>query len=283
AGALPAAGAPVYAEQAPHGGYGLVGGSRTRLTGLSRDEAEALFLSGLPGPVRDMGLADAVATAGLKVLAALPAALGDAAGRAGQRFHLDVPGWFGGGDPPPLLRGLAAAVWRDEVVELGYRKGGTEVRRVAEPLGLVLKGGIWYLVAGVDGGHRTYRVDRIAAVRPTGDGFTRDPGFDLPEHWAGRAEEFITAMLPGEARVRLSPRGLRALRHAVVPYAARRAAEAAGGPDGDGWVTTVLPVESAEVAADELLRLGPEVEVLEPPELRALLAGAAERTAALYR
>ncbi|MFC7642947.1 helix-turn-helix transcriptional regulator [Streptosporangium lutulentum] len=97
---LSAAGIPVYAEQGRTGGYRLVGGYRTRLTGLSRAEAEALFLSGLPGPAEEMGLADAVAAARLKVLAALPPALRDAPAQAGWRFHLDVPGWFANADPP---------------------------------------------------------------------------------------------------------------------------------------------------------------------------------------
>ncbi|MQY09119.1 helix-turn-helix transcriptional regulator [Actinomadura macrotermitis] len=282
--ALSAAGVPVYAEQGRHGGYRLVDGYRTRLTGLSREEAEALFLAGLPGPAGDMGLADAAAAAELKVLAALPASLRDAPARTGRRFHLDAPGWFGEAGPPPRLRELAAAVWRDETVELRYRKSGDgEVVRTVQPYGLVLKNGVWYLVARVGDAHRTYRVDRVAAVRPTGEAFDRDEGFDLPGHWREQAEAFLRSMLRGRAVVRLSPAGMRALRHAVEPYAARRAAEAAGEPGPDGWVVTTLPVESPEVAFGELLRLGPEVEVLEPPELRARVAEAAARLAALYR
>lgn len=280
--ALSAAGVPVYAEQGRGGGYRLVGGYRTRLTGLTREEAEALFLSGLPGPAGDMGRGDAVAAAELKVRAALPAPLRDAPARASQRFHLDAPGWFGETGPPPLLRDLARAVWEDASVELRYRRKDAEVARTAEPYGLVLKNGVWYLVARVGGGHRTYRVDRITEVRPTGDRFDRDGGFDLAAHWRERAASFLRSMLRDRVTVRLSPAGMRMLRHTVEPYAARRAAEDAGEPDGDGWVVTVLPVESVEVAAYELMRLGPEAEVLEPPELRARMAERAARLAGLY-
>ncbi|GLZ12828.1 transcriptional regulator [Actinomadura sp. NBRC 104425] len=285
--ALSAAGVPVYAEQGRNGGYRLVGGYRTRLTGLSREEAEALFMAGLPGPAGDMGLADAVAAAQLKVLAALPAALRDAPLHAGRRFHLDAPGWFGAAGPPPLLRDLARAVWRDEAVELRYRRG-REVTRRLHPYGLVLKNGVWYLVARVADGpgpgpYRTYRVDRVAAVRALGETFPRDAGFDLAGHWAGQVKEFLRSMLGGEATVRLSPAGMRRLRHAVEPYAARVAAERAGEPDAQGWVTTTLPVESPEVAETELLALGPEVEVVDPPELRERMARSAARLAALYR
>ncbi|GLW66801.1 transcriptional regulator [Actinomadura rubrobrunea] len=285
--ALSAAGVPVYAEQGRNGGYRLVGGYRTRLTGLSREEAEALFLAGLPGPAEDMGLADAVAAAELKLRAALPSALRDAPLRAGQRFHFDAPGWFTDAEPPPLLRDLARAVWRDEAVELRYRRD-REVTRTAHPYGLVLKNGIWYLVARVarrssPWPYRTYRVDRIAAVRALGEPFPRDREFDLAGYWAEQAEEFLRSMLRDEITVRLSPAGLRWLRHAVEPYAARRAVERAGEPDERGWVTTRLPVESPDVAHAQLLALGPEVEVLDPPELRARMADSAARLAALYR
>ncbi|GAB3797294.1 helix-turn-helix transcriptional regulator [Micromonospora zhanjiangensis] len=280
--ALSAAGVPVYADRGRAGGYRLLGGYRTRLTGLSRDEADALFLTGLPGPAGDMGLAEAVATAELKVLAALPPGLRDAATRTGARFHLDVPGWFRTADPPPLLTDLATAVWRDRSVELRYRRGDREVTRTAQPYGLVLKGGVWYLVARVGDGHRTYRVDRVVGVRDLDTPFVRDKAFDLAGFWTDRAAEFVRAMLPESVTVRLSPAGLRQLRHVVEAPAAREAVAAAGDPDRYGWVTTQLPVESVGVAYTQLLALGPEVEAVSPPELRALFSTAAARLVALY-
>ncbi|MGI5232461.1 helix-turn-helix transcriptional regulator [Actinoallomurus sp. CA-142502] len=284
--ALSAAGVPVYAEQGRNGGYRLVGGYRTRLTGLSRAEAEALFLSGLPGPVQEMGLADAVAGARLKVIAALPAALHDAPARAGQRFHLDVPGWFAAADPPPLLADLAQAVWRDQAVELRYRRGqenGREVSRTVHPYGLVLKAGVWYLVGRVGTDYRTYRVDRIVAVESAQTPFDRDESFDLPGFWAEHTARFVASLLAEHVTIRLSPRGMRTLRFAVEPPAFEQAHEAAGSPDEQGRVTTRLPVESLDVAYDMLLRLGPEVEVLDPPRLRTRMAEAADRLARMYR
>jgi predicted DNA-binding transcriptional regulator YafY len=279
--ALSGAGIPIYADQGRGGGYRLVGGYRTGLTGLTREEAEALFLSGLPGPAGQLGLADEVAAVRLKMLAALPPALRDASARTGRRFHLDIPGWFTTADPPPLLTELARVSWADQVVELRYRRD-REVTRTVEPYGLVLKAGVWYLVGRVDGGHRTYRVDRVVAVEPTGATFERDETFDLPAFWAERAAEFAESLLTMEVTVRLSPAGMRALRFAVEPPAARRAREAAGEPDGEGWVVTRLPVESLVIGYSALLRLGPEVEVLDPPELRDRMTDAAVRLAALY-
>ncbi|MFF3851898.1 helix-turn-helix transcriptional regulator [Micromonospora sp. NPDC002575] len=281
--ALSAAGVPVYADRGRAGGYRLLGGYRTRLTGLTRDEAEALFLAGLPGPAGDMGLADAVASAELKVLAALPPALRDAPARAGQRFHLDVPGWFRDASPPPRLAELARAVWDDRVVELRYRRGDGEVVRRVEPYGLVLKSGTWYLVARVGDGTRTYRVDRVVDVAPGGATFDRDEGFDLGGYWREQAEAFLRSMQRTRVRVRLSPAGLRELRSAPeAPFGYAEATAAAGAPDGDGWVVTWLPIESVDVAYHLALRLGPEVEVLDPPELRGRVAAAAARLAALY-
>jgi predicted DNA-binding transcriptional regulator YafY len=280
--ALSAAGVPVYGEPGRTGGYRLVGGYRTRLTGLSRAEAEALFLAGLPGPAGDMGLAGPVRTVRRKVLAALPPELRDASERAGQRFHLDAPGWFADDEPPPLLAELARAVWQDRVVTLHYRRRD-EVERTVEPYGLVLKNGAWYLVGRVDGALRTYRVDRVSRVRPTGELFSRDPGFTLPEFWAARAAEFVRGMLRETITLRLSPAGLRLLRYVAEPVAVREAYAAAGEPDPDGWVTTRLPVESMDVAYSYVLRLGPEAEVRLPVDLRARLVAAADRMRDLYR
>ncbi|MEU6201967.1 YafY family protein [Micromonospora musae] len=281
--ALSAAGVPVYADRGRAGGYRLLGGYRTRLTGLTRDEAEALFLAGLPGPAGDMGLADAVASAELKLLAALPPSLRDAPARTGQRFHLDVPGWFREAGPPAWLTELAGAVWQERTVRLRYRRGDRKVARELAPYGLVLKSGTWYLVGRVDGHHRTYRVDRVTDVEVGAETFDRDEGFDLAAYWREQAEAFLRSMLRAEVTLRLSAAGLRRLRHLVdAPFVYDEAVAAADGPDGQGRVVLRLPVESVEVAYAQLLTLGPEVEVLEPSELRTLMVAAAERMSRLY-
>ncbi|MFJ8541840.1 helix-turn-helix transcriptional regulator [Streptomyces sp. NPDC093586] len=282
--ALSEAGVPVYAERGRAGGYRLIGGYRTRLTGLARGEAEALFLSGVPGALREMGLEDAASAARLKVSAALLPSLRDASRTAAQRFHLDAPNWFREPETPGLLPAVADAVWDDRPLTARYRRGEEEVVRELEPYGLVLKAGVWYLCARVpDGGSfRVYRIDRFTAVEPGGERFERDREFDLPAFWAERAEQFARSILRAEVVVRLSERGLRALPHAVEALSARAALAAAGAPDADGWVTVTLPVESEEVALTQLRTLGPEVEVLAPGELRERFARDARRLAALY-
>ncbi|MYR45650.1 YafY family protein [Streptomyces sp. SID5910] len=283
--ALSEAGVPVYAERGRAGGYRLIGGYRTRLTGLARGEAEALFLSGVPGALREMGLEDAASAARLKVSAALLPSLRDASRTAAQRFHLDAPSWFREPETPALLPAVAEAVWDDRRLAARYRRGEEEVVRELEPYGLVLKAGVWYLCARAApaGSFRVYRIDRFTAVQPGEGRFTRDEAFDLPAFWTERAEQFARSILRAEVVVRLSPRGLRELPHAVDAPAAREVLAAGGEPDADGWVTVTLPVESEEVAHAQLRGLGPEVEVLAPGTLRERFARDARRIAGLYR
>src|SRR5437870_3876306 len=145
--ALSASGVPIYAERGPHGGIRLVEGYRTRLTGMTAEEAEALFLSGLPGPAAELGLGTAVAAAQLKVTAALPTELRSRASRLVERFHLDAGAWFSGNEPVPHLATVSEAVWASRRLEIAYRRDDGAVSRVLEPLGIVLKAGIWYLIA----------------------------------------------------------------------------------------------------------------------------------------
>ncbi|MGI5291184.1 helix-turn-helix transcriptional regulator [Nonomuraea polychroma] len=272
--ALSEAGVPVYADRGRGGGYRLLDGYRTRLTGLDRAEAEALFLSGVPAALREMGLQDVAATARLKAAAALSPALRDAPSTAAQRFHLDAPGWFAGDDPPPAaLAPLARAVWNDRRVRTAY-KGN---QRTLEPYGLVLKAGVWYLAARLGPRFLVFRVHRFGAIDVLAETFDRDPGFDLAAFWAERSAEFTRSLLRDVITLRLSERGRRMLRHIADPAAL---ADALGSLQPDG--TVQLAVESVEVAFSQVLRFGPDAEVLAPAELRAMVAEAAARTSALY-
>ncbi|MFI6640195.1 helix-turn-helix transcriptional regulator [Streptomyces sp. NPDC050504] len=280
--ALSEAGVPVYADRGRTGGYRLIGGYRTRLTGLARSEAEALFLSGVPGALREMGLDDAASAARLKVSAALLPSLRDASASASQRFHLDAPGWYQEPETPELLPSIADAVWDDRLITARYRRQDAEVERELAPYGLVLKAGVWYVCAQAGESFRTYRVDRFTAVATSAERFVRDEEFDLPAFWEERAAQFARSLLRAEVTVRLSPAGAARLPYVVDRAAAREALDAAGPPDARGRVTVTLPVESVDVAYGQLLALGPESEALEPPELRARFAGAAAAMHRLY-
>ncbi len=264
--ALGAAGVPVEAVRGPAGGYRLAGGYRTRLTGLTADEAEALFVAGAPGPVAELGLGNVLATARLKVLAALPSELQERASRASQQFHLDTRGWFRGEDTVPHLPAIAAAVWRGRRLEARYREGRSVVRRRLDPLGLVLKGGAWYLVARRRGELRVYRVSRFASVRERDEGFERPAGFDLATFWRESSEAFERS-LPRVEVVLKAPEWA----ERWLPRDRRRDRGA-----------LVVAFQSLDEAYAEVLRFGATVEVLEPTELRERVRAAGRAMAELY-
>ncbi|MEP6681034.1 MAG: WYL domain-containing protein, partial [Chloroflexota bacterium] len=228
--ALSAAGVPIYAERGPYGGVQLVDGYRTRLTGMTAHEADAVFLAGLPGPAAELGLGTVMTAARLKVLAALPVELRARASRLVERFHLDAAGWFRTGDPVPHLPALADAVWEEQRVKVTYPRGDETVERLLDPLGLVLKGGIWYLVASAEGQVRTYRISRVAAAMPLDQHFERPRDFDLAGFWAESIATYEREAPRVEVTVRVDPRYMRRLADYLGDHVAG-AAEPLGGTD----------------------------------------------------
>ena len=195
---LSAAGVPIYAERGRNGGFALLPGWKTTLTGLTPSEAQAVFLSGLPGPAQDLGLGGDVAGARLKLLAALPAAWRDDAQRVSARLHLDPVDWYRESDPTPHLPTVAAAVWSGHQITLRYEGWARTAERTVSPLGLVLKAGVWYLVAlpmGADArGPRTYRVSNILAATALDQPARRPARFDLPGYWAASIRRFESGL-----------------------------------------------------------------------------------------
>jgi predicted DNA-binding transcriptional regulator YafY len=288
---LHSAGIPLYGDAGHRGGYQLLDGYRTRLTGLNAGEAEALFLAGAPGPAAELGLGGALATAQLKLSAALPPELRAQADRMRSRFHLDAPGWFAADDEVPLLPQVADAVWHSRVIDVRYRrwKAPTDVDRRLEPYGLVLKAGRWYAVARpvpADAAPadqdpasevRTYRVDQILELTVSGELFEPPAGFDLAGYWRAHQADFYRRLHQHQAEIRLAPEAL----HRLTGVAARALAET-GTTGPDGRLQGVVPVESADQALGMFLGLGTDVEVVAPPELRARLAETARAVAAAH-
>ena len=292
--ALSAAGVPVHASRGRGGGIVLAPGWRTQLTGLSGSEARSVPLAGLHSAARDLGMAVEAADVQLKLLASLPPEAAADAGRIAERFHVDPLPWYHRHEALPHLPALAAAVWEGRQVRLQYESWGGEATRTLSPLGLVLKGGLWYLVArapgrGAAATPRTYRVSAIQTLRVLGTPARRPPGFVLAAHWPAAVEAFEARLMAGRASVRISPEGLRILR-AVQPAAAEWAERTArpldAHPRGQAharWVQAELPTESEPQAARQLLRLGTEVEVLAPASLRAAVAREAAAVARRHR
>lgn len=269
--ALLAAGVPLWTEQGRSGGIRLVEGWRTKLDGLTGREAAAIFAVGVPELLAEVGLGTSLAAARAKVLAGLPAQLREYASAIADRFHLDAPGWFQQPETATQLTVVADAVASARRLRMDYRRGQQVVTREVDPLGLVVKAGVWYLVARVDEDIRTYRVARIASAEPLAE-FTRPADFSLAAWWARSSARFERSLLRETVRLRLNRHGMRGLRNVTDEEAATAALATAGPPDEDGWREVELAVESLPVATTQLLSLGAGVEVVAPAGLRAALA-----------
>jgi predicted DNA-binding transcriptional regulator YafY len=266
---LAEAGVPVYADRGPGGGFRLIDGYRTRLTGLAADEVEALLMIGLPGPAAALGMGPAASNAGRKMLASLPRSSGDMAGRMGARFHLDPVDWYRDDEPLQQLPAIARAVLDQSVLAMTYDSWRGVRERVVEPLGLVLKAGAWYLVARSEGVARIYKVANILRHEVRDTHFERPADFDLAAWWSSETARFEAGLRTGTAQLRATALGLKRL--SQLGAFAQRAVKTAGPVDDEGWSCLSLPIETLDHAALTLLGIGPEIVVLAPEALRLRL------------
>jgi predicted DNA-binding transcriptional regulator YafY len=278
---LSSAGVPIYAERGRSGGFQLMEGWRTTLTGFTPSEAQAVFLSGLRGPAADLGLADQVQAAQLKLLTSLPTAWREDAQRIGSRLHLDPIEWYREAEPVPHLATAASAVWHERQLKVRYKSWTDATERVVHPLGLVLKAGAWYLVAAFEGKARTYRVSNILAATALDAPAMRPRRFDLPAYWSESIRRFERELYTGHAVLLATPAGLEGLRY-LSSAVAKAVADAAAPRRRDGRVKLKIPIESIEHATGQLLRLAPGVEVIEPASLRRATVDLLRRIGDLY-
>ncbi len=316
---LSASGVPVVAERGPGGGYRLIDGYQTRLTGLTASEAETLLLAGLPGPAADLGLGDALGAARAKLLASLSPEASENASRIGGRFHLDASDWFRKASPPACLGQVAQAVWQQQRIAIHYESWSNTGERVLDPLGLVLKAGAWYLVArnsdssspkvsasnsmsrgreadkrssraghsghrkvatGHAGEVRTFKIARVQQLRTLDEGFDYPRDFILAQHWAASLQQFQGALKHERATLRIANRAMDWIDHLGADVAtAARQAT----PSEDGWRICEVAMEKPDVSAWQLLGFGDSIEVLAPQPLREKVIGIARRILVLYR
>ncbi len=264
--ALSAAGVPVFALRGARGGWQLDADWRTRVPGLEPAELRALLMA-QPRALGDARLAGAAQRALDKLMAALPAPLRAEAASIRQRLHIDTAGWYGSPEDLTMLPVVQEAVARDRQLAMRYLRAGRErVERTVDPLGLVAKGGVWYLVAHKPEGLRTYRVSRIEAATMLDQPFARPADFDLAAYWQSSTAELRRSWTRYEATLRVDPAGAASLRRW------RSATPAAGQPDTAGWVTLRVAFEDEEQACFVALGYGPRAEVLAPESLRDRVA-----------
>ncbi|WP_030981083.1 helix-turn-helix transcriptional regulator [Streptomyces sp. NRRL S-1813] len=310
---LSASGVPVYAERGRHGGIALLPGFRTDVTGLTTDEARALFILAAQGAHAALGLDEALGSALRKVMAALPAPHRPAAELAGSRILVDPDRWMGGPRPAVDLGILHTAVFTDLRLRIRYRHSGeTRLRTyTVDPYGLVAKAGTWYLVADRRGRPQLFRADRVASATLTDVPVRRRAGVALAEVWQQlrRQVEDRPADVRVTARIRRDRLDLavRILGGALTgpPRTGdgedagdgedpRHEAGAGGGEDagneagpgagkgtGNDWATLNLAYPVLP-AVRQLLQFGDSLEVLDPPEARQMMAEAAAALTAVY-
>ena len=281
---LSAAGVPIWSDRGRDGGFQLREGWSTNLTGLTEDEAQALFLAGLPTAAAELGLGSASASARLKMLASLPEALRDNAEQVNSRLHFDPIDWFRAAVPTDHLQAIAHCVWNQRIAAMRYESWKGEKTRTIKPLGLILKAGIWYTAALADESRepRIYRLSNILQLAITETKFRRPKKFDLAEFWKQSTQRFETEIYRDEATLLVTPRGMKRLQElsAAVGEAAKRSAMADSA--NAGWTKVVVPIESNEFAAGQLLSIGADVRVLEPQTLRTSIRKLLDRISFFY-
>jgi predicted DNA-binding transcriptional regulator YafY len=265
--ALAMAGVPVYSMPGRGGGWRLLGGARTDLSGLTAGEARALFL--VAGPAS--AATPAVRAALRKLVRALPEPFRVEAEAAASSLVTD-PGRWGSSPvedrpPPRFLDDLQDAVIRGVQVRLGYAdRDGAETGRTVHPLGIVAKGPWWYLVSDTGTGRRTFRIDRVSSVDPTDDPVHRPADFDLAESWRDIADEVERRRTPVETRAVCAPHGMDLLRMVVGDRLE------VGGPTTDGRIEVVVRGHNEYALAGELAGLVEWLEVTGPSAVRDRLA-----------
>lgn len=277
---LSAAGVPIYAERGAAGGFALLDGWQTRLTGMTGEEAEAILLSGMPSAAADLGYGETAATARLKLFAAMSAPSSAAAQRVADRFHFDPIPWHR--RPAPRredLRLLARAVWECRRLQLVYDSWGGPKPRTLEPLGIVLKAGEYYFVALRRGRPAIHKLDYASDLVLLDEGFARPPDFDLAAAWRDALARFEAGLRRDVATLRVAPAAMSRL---GALNADMTEPILAAVPDADGWRRVTVPIESVDFAAGQLLGFAAAIEVLAPAALRAELKKRAEAVATLY-
>jgi predicted DNA-binding transcriptional regulator YafY len=279
--ALGAAGVPVVTEAGPGGGCRLMDGYRFPLRGLRPDEAEALLILGVPAVLRELGLAGALTAAHRQIQ--VTAGVG-----SGALVHLDMPRWFGGQEEVPCLRDLAQALRLGRKLAIRYPPPDREPR-VVGPLGLVNKAGTWYLVADCAAHSgagpwdiRVFRAGRVSAARILAEAAGRPAGFELAAFWARWSAEFEASRPRLEVRLAASPGALAAFGE-IFGAAAAPALEAAEPPGQDGWRVLTLSFEHERAAVHRLAGFGDQVEILDPPSVRAELLATAREILGRYQ
>ncbi|UXH46589.1 YafY family transcriptional regulator [Rossellomorea vietnamensis] len=279
--ALSGTGIPVVAERGQNGGWSLLEDYRTDLTGLKESEIRALFVSPSLHLLDDLGLTRTTEEARNKLIASLPSIVREKAKDVWNRIHIDTSSWRKQKDKTASLEMIKGAIFQETKLAITYERADGEIDdRVVEPLGLVAKGELWYLVAAKENGDiRNYRVSRIHHAEKVDETFQRPDGFDLAHYWSSSTTSFIKTLPSFEVKVEVAPQTLSRLTFTgrfarVLEVGERRGAE---------WIPVTLSFDTEEEAKGYMIGFTDQVKIVEPADLKQKVLEMAEATVSFYR
>lgn len=279
--ALSGTGIPVVAERGQNGGWSLLEDYRTDLTGLKESEIRALFVSPSLHLLDDLGLTRTTEEARNKLIASLPSIYREEAKDVWNRIHIDTSSWRKQKDKTASLEMIKEAIFQEIKLVITYERADGETDdRVVEPLGLVAKGDLWYLIAAKENGDiRNYRVSRIHHTETLDESFQRPQGFDLAQYWSSSTQSFIKRLPSFEVKVEVAPQTLSRLTFTgrfarVLNVGERRGTE---------WIPVTLSFDTEEEAKGYLIGFADQINIVEPAFLKQKVLEMAEATVSFYR
>jgi len=281
--ALNVAGIPIYTERGPGGGIRLLESYQTSLTGMSEDEARALFMLSIPEALVDLGVGEKLRAALLKLAGALPPGQRRMQAHTQQRIYLDSTPWSPQGQPAPHLGIAHQAIWQNKLVRLIYQGGfGTRIEVQIAPLGLVAKMNSWYLLGKDDGYLRVVRVSDILEAEMLDQGFERDEAFDLAAIWKEWCKATRDRRPVYEVLVKASP-GLVSKLDIYLREVEKYMVNENGISDDRGWKEVTILYENFFRARESILSLGRAAEVIEPEALKVSVVDFARQIVDYYQ
>jgi predicted DNA-binding transcriptional regulator YafY len=264
--ALSASHVPVVALRGSQGGWELEKGWRTQVPGLDESELRALLMA-QPRVVGNSHLAAAAQSALNKLMAALPGPMREQAAAMRERLHVDPQGWWDTGEDLSMLSVAQDAVARERQLAFDYVRGdGQRSARTVDPLGLVAKGSIWYLVARTTSGMRTFRLSRMTGATVLASGFERPAKFDLASHWSRTIADMAERQVSLQVVLALAPTVVQTLVGRCPTSPVTLKSRASHVPEG--WVTLKVEFGDEDQARFVILGMGARAQVLEPRAFR---------------
>lgn len=278
--ALSGSGIPIFAEQGRNGGWSLLEGYETKLTGLNESEIQALLVSPSVQLLDDLGLSHSSTEARNKLIASLPYQYRDKANDVWNRIHIDTSTWHQQQEKVAAFEILKSAIWKENKCKIKYQNAEGKVSlSIVDPLGLVAKGSRWYFIAAKNTDDiRTYRAARIQKVEEMKETFVRPKNFDLVQYWATSTHQFLKNLPSYEVQVVVHP--------SIVPrvtFTDRfvRLVEY-GNKNVEGWLPITLCFDTEEEAKAYVLGYANQMKVIEPKKLQHEIYQMAKATVAFY-